>query len=496
MTDEQRQASADGEEVIVMEDDNMFGREFDGLDELIILGLSGAASRSGQDAELAGALSGADRRALAALGEPREFVRRVLARANDEALRSTITGEVERETVGEADRAGVGESDHDPQEFQDLMAAYESWQSRKQVGWSCEFRMLEELGRGGQGIVYLIECLDKFLDKMALKVFSPELYGSRRVYERKMDRSAEVARIVKKIRHDNLLQVERFKEHDGCFVMVMELIAGFDLEYMLLPRVVSDLKEWLTRNDAEAWRKLSRVVYGPRGATRWGLQPGVAVKIIEACLRGLDALHDQEIVHCDIKPSNIMINCHGSVKLIDIGSAFQMSSSAEKPAYTPRYAPPEVLEGGDWTTKSDLASLGYVLVELLSGQPDALVETSAGEAKLLHVPLDSESVDALDQPTRAKLTDAKWSLPSRLAKLIPEKAQRSERLITLCNRLIDPNPAKRFFSAADAISGPHGTHEFLSELKTANLAVYWPLDLEYWVTRVEAAKAKTSQSMI
>jgi serine/threonine-protein kinase len=156
--------------------------------------------------------------------------------------------------------------------------------------------------------------------------------------------------------------------------------------------------------------------------------------------------------------------------------------------------PPEVLKGGEWTPQSDLASLGYVLIELLSGQPDALVAESASEATTLNLPLDSASVDALDQPTRTKLAAAKESLPLRLRKLIPKRAAESETLITLCTRLTDPNPKNRFRSAEVAISESGGTHEFLAELEFGNLGTYWPHVLECWVTLVKAAEAQSPKT--
>ncbi len=95
----------------------------------------------------------------------------------------------------------------------------------------------------------------------------------------------------------------------------------------------------------------------------------MAVNIVEKCLQALDALHSQEIVHGDIKPANIMLDQYGSIRLIDIGSAFKLSAPPRHHSWTPRYAPPEILEGEKWTPQSDLASLGYVLIEMLSGQP-------------------------------------------------------------------------------------------------------------------------------
>ncbi len=78
----------------------------------------------------------------------------------------------------------------------------------------------------------------------------------------------------------------------------------------------------------------------------------------------LAALHRENIVHGDIKPSNVMLKRTGNAKIIDIGSAFEMDNPPPIRTCTPFYAAPEVLDGGEMTPRSDLASLGYVLIEI------------------------------------------------------------------------------------------------------------------------------------
>jgi serine/threonine-protein kinase len=225
------------------------------------------------------------------------------------------------------------------------------------------------------------------------------------------------------------------------------------------------------------------VVYGPRGAEQWGLQHGSAVHIIEQCLRGLGALHHMGIVHCDIKPENLMIDSQGCVRLIDFGSAYELSSPPEEHAWTPRYAPPEVLEGGEWTKKADFASAGYVLVELLSGQSDVLIKLPGEKSPSIDLAMRSQSVRLLDQKTREKLAEVKRQLPGQLANLIPRP--RSPRLIPICNNLFHPNPDKRFGSAENAIFDVDGTRRFLNQLDDANLAARWASDLRLWVEGVK-----------
>ena len=64
-----------------------------------------------------------------------------------------------------------------------------------------------------------------------------------------------------------------------------------------------------------------------------------------------------------------MLKRTGNAKIVDIGSAFELDNAPRRRTCTPHYAAPEVLEGGECTPRSDLASLGYVLIEMLSGPP-------------------------------------------------------------------------------------------------------------------------------
>ena len=117
------------------------------------------------------------------------------------------------------------------------------------------------------------------------------------------------------------------------------------------------------------------------GASQPRLKPGIAIAVLRDCLAALAALHRDGIVHGDVKPSNIMLKRTGNAKLIDIGSAFEPDDAPPARTCTPAYAAPEVLEGAEGTPQSDLASLGYVLIELLSGAPPFAGLSRLGELR-------------------------------------------------------------------------------------------------------------------
>jgi serine/threonine-protein kinase len=473
MNDDPKSMSIHGEEDDVMEGGP---NELESFRRFLVDAMTGFVSPSTDriDADVA-ALTEAEGKALAALGTPEEVVRRIVARLKDRPPLLSLSGSDDTRMLG----ASTLDTPHDPRDgrpagpdFEELLDRYSACRRLQQISWSCQYRKVRQIGRGGQGVVYLIECQDTFFGKRALKIFSPKPYGSWAAYLDDMQGMARVASEVHKKCHENLLQVERFEAHDGIYMMVMRLIDGYDLQRLVTKKVVD---HFVSVVDAERWAELKKIVYAPYGAEQWALAPGPAVNIIEKCLRGVYVLHAKGIVHCDIKPSNIMVDSEGGIRLIDIGSAIQLDSPPRRPSWTPRYAPPEVLAGGAWTPQGDLASLGYVLIELLSGRPDLLGPDAA-----------AASVHDLDRKTRIALANEKRSLPDRLEKLYPLRAWESKCLITLIKTLIDPVPAKRFSSAEQAFDW---TVKFRDELARAQMAMPWVKVMKYWITDAQKAIA-------
>lgn len=342
----------------------------------------------------------------------------------------------------------------------ELVDHYQDILDKKQLSWTSHQRLLKLLGSGGQGVVYLTERrgTDEFTLPVALKIFSPERYPAVKDYESDMERIARVASLVALIQHDNLLDVHNFVDRNRIRMMVMEWVDGYDLAYLLAPSMVERVRN---RIQGKKLEYINNVIV-TNGPTQPRLKPGVAVAILRDCLGALAAVHREGVVHGDIKPSNIMLKRTGSAKIVDIGSAFEVVDPPPQRTCTPVYAAPEVLEGNPCTPRSDLASLGYVLVEMLAGQSPFAGRT-----------------------TYKELLEAKRYLPTWLPDLLPGEVTCNELLMSFCRQLIAPNPNQRFPSAEAADLFKEGAAAFHRQLVIGNMASEYGNDVRLWLEELK-----------
>ncbi len=338
----------------------------------------------------------------------------------------------------------------------EMVQNYTSIIQKQKLSWTTHLRLRRMLGAGGQGVVFLTERRgsDNFTLPVALKIFSPERYASPEAYAADMKHVGQVATKVARIQHDNLLLVQNFLEREQIRMMVMEWVEGYDLRQLLTPRMLIRFRE---RVSVRRWEQINEVLV-TQGDLQPRFKPGVAMAIIRSCLQALSALHRAGIVHRDIKPANIMLKRSGHAKIIDIGSAFDADNPPNRRACTPAYAAPEVLEGRGHTALSDLASLGYVLIELLAGQP-----LFSGATEL------------------AELLQLKQSLDARLDTLLPAEVVCNDLLMSFCRSLIAWDPDNRFPNADDAQLVEHGAAAFHRQLVKGDMASEYENDIRIWI---------------
>ncbi len=233
------------------------------------------------------------------------------------------------------------------------------------------YRTMSELGRGGQGIVFIAK--DTRLNRsVALKVLSGLGPGSEGILER-FRREAEVA---SKLEHPGICGVHDAGVSEGVAYIAMQLIEGESLQARLARR--GRLSEHLTDGEFETFDESPESVVGDceglsnaterhSSITKNDVLEGV--EIFEKVARALHVAHEAGIVHRDIKPANIMITKEGEPVILDFGLARDESEDLISLTRTgdllgtPAYMAPEQLTRGTLKIdrRTDVYSLGVTL---------------------------------------------------------------------------------------------------------------------------------------
>jgi hypothetical protein len=202
------------------------------------------------------------------------------------------------------------------------------------------YRVLEEIGRGGMGVVYAAE--DERLGRtVALKVLTPE-FTSDPVRRERLTREARAAAALS---HPAIATIFALEEIDGDLYIVSELVRGRTLR--------DELRD------------------GPLPADR--LLPAL-LDIASA----LAAAHERGIIHRDLKPENIVRRTDGQIKILDFGLA-RSAAPRDAPTVTrlteagialgtPGYMAPEQLRGGEVDVRTDIFAFGVLVWELATGE--------------------------------------------------------------------------------------------------------------------------------
>jgi serine/threonine protein kinase len=288
------------------------------------------------------------------------------------------------------------------------------------------YLFLRELGKGRQGIVFLATrqggrgCLTRH----AVKLHNPAIYSSVEKYWTDMGRLANQVSKLQPVHSDNLVTRETYDEANGIGYLQMAVIDGIDLQFLLGG---SHLAIARSQSTDEEWNHFMTTLFRLEEA-RFMLQPGVALYILRKVLLGLMVLHEADYLHADIKPSNIMIDRMGSVKLVDFGRAVELGEKISILLGSPIYMAPEThrLEPGQ--AQTDLFSAGLVALEMLSG----------------------ESLQACLDMSNEELLKFKMTLVDRVEAMLPEHIRKSKRLVKLLKRFLHPKPSHRYSSAEEA----------------------------------------------
>jgi serine/threonine protein kinase/tetratricopeptide (TPR) repeat protein len=249
------------------------------------------------------------------------------------------------------------------------------------------YRIIEEIGRGGMGVVY--KAVDTKLDRLvALKFLPHHLTGN----EAEKARFLQEAKAAAALNHPNVCSVIDIVEHGDQQFIVMEYVDGVTL-----------------RQKAPVQKMQDAVQY--------------AIQIGEA----LQAAHAKGIVHRDVKCENIMLTSDGRIKVMDFGLAKLKGSlkltRTSSTVGTLAYMAPEQIQGGEVDARSDIFSFGVVLFELITGK---LPFRGEHEAAIMYSIMNEE--------------------PLSMIELRPDL---SPEIVHIVEKAMEKDPAERYQSSAE-----------------------------------------------
>ena len=262
----------------------------------------------------------------------------------------------------------------------------------RQIG---PFRIEQELGRGGAGVVYLAH--DTKLDRsVAIKSLPPEVKDNPKT----LSRFTREARVLASLNHPNIATIyDEFEEAEGLIYLVLEYVPGQTLAERIAKKPLK-LEEALT----------------------------IALQIAEA----VAAAHEHDVIHRDLKPGNIKITPEGKVKVLDFGLAkvvggetTDQKTTITEPGRaigTPAYMSPEQARGKPTDKRSDIWSFGCVLYEMLTAT----------------VPFKGETIS--DTLANILQTEPRWGT-------LPEGTPAN--IVALLRRCLEKEPRRRLRDVGD-----------------------------------------------
>ncbi len=269
------------------------------------------------------------------------------------------------------------------------------------------FELLERISVGGMGAVY--KARQKSLDRVvALKILSPHLTADATFVERFRAEARTAGRLV----HPNIVQVHDMGMEAGAYYICLEYMAGGSLTDLL--------------------RQEGKIPMARASA------------ILRDVARGLDYAEQHGIVHCDIKPDNILLTADGQAKISDLGISrrlteqAEMREQAEAVLGSPHYMAPEQAQGKAVDHRTDLYALGCTAFRMLAGRT---LFTGNNSAEIMEKQV--------------------FAAPPNLRDIVPEVGEQMAKVV---EKLLQKDPNARYQHACELL-------EALQEIEINSRAV-------------------------
>ncbi len=349
------------------------------------------------------------------------------------------------------------------------------------------YKLLRPIGQGGMAVVYKAQ--DLSLGRVvAVKILRDNLTGDPEF----LARFQHEARSAANLAHPNIVTVHDFGRDGGRYYIVMEHIEG------------KDLKSYIKEN-------------GP-------LTIDQAIDLAIQICAGVGYAHRAGLVHCDIKPQNMLVTSDGRIKITDFGIAralatIQPGETTDVVWGSPQYYSPEQAAGEHPTPASDVYSIGVVLFEMLAGRLP-FVASSQQQLAMMHLreepprlslfnPSVPDTLELIVHKVLAKEPSARYRTADQLGRILisyrqegeghtgplsastpPAGVPASQRPAVAATVAATPRPAAQPI-AADALADPHPPEEsidwialglgFLAFIMVAGLIPLWAWVYQMWV---------------
>jgi serine/threonine-protein kinase len=300
------------------------------------------------------------------------------------------------------------------------------------------YRLLERIGSGGMAVVY--KALDTLLERqVAVKVLR-EHFASDPAFLTRFQREARAAA---NLDHSNIVTVYDVGRDDDRHYIVMEYVDGQDLKMLIRRNGHLDVAQTLD----------------------------IATQICA----GVGHAHKAGVVHCDLKPQNVLVTQDGRAKVVDFGIARALSESGLTESETvwgsPLYFSPEQAAGDPPTPASDVYSIGVMMYEMLAGSPPFQAEKPTALA-LMHMreeppPLGPRNpqvpprLEWLIRKVLAKEPSARYRSAGQLLHVLEEYRQQGMQMTGRQPAVSQPQasaapkpPASSYTAQAESPSGP------------------------------------------